>query len=162
MELKLEKTSTKELEGLAVAGKSVSEAKIEKSLNYDNLTDDEKKAIDEFNKKIDINDSTQILQFGAAAQEKVSSFSDSILQDVKTKNAGEVGDLLAKLVSEIKNFDKAVAGEKVGFIEKIFGSAKKEFDRIVAKYSKIESNIGTIESGLAKDKIKILKDINIF
>ena len=84
MELKLEKTSTKELEGLAVEGKGVSEAKIEKSLNFDNLTEEEKEAITKFNSELDVYDQTQILQFGSAAQDKISKFSDSILEDVKT------------------------------------------------------------------------------
>ena len=160
--INLEDFEKKDVELLVAGNEKVSEEKVESTLNYDNLTEKEKKAIDEFNEKIDINDSTQILQFGVAAQEKVSNFSDSILQDVKTKNAGEVGDLLANLVSEIKSFDKEIAGQKVGVLEKIFGKAKKEFDRIVAKYSKIENNIGTIQKGLEKDKLQMLKDINIF
>ena len=65
---------------------------------------------DEFTEKLDIKDTTQILQFGAAAQEKVSAFSDTILQNVKTRNTGEVGDLLSTLVSQIKAFDKDIQG----------------------------------------------------
>ena len=70
---------------------NVSNEKIEESLNYDLLTQEEKDAIDEFNKKIDVNDATQVLQYGAKAQTKISQFSDSVLDGVKTKNAGEVG-----------------------------------------------------------------------
>ena len=163
MELKLEKTSTKELEGLATAGKSVSEAKIEKSLNYDSLTEEEKKAIEKFNSEIDVYDQTQILQFGAAAQEKISKFSDDVLNNVRTKDTGEVGNLLANLVAEIKSFDSALADNAhMNIIEKIFSSAKKEFDKLIAKYSKIEKNINTIEGGLEKDKLQMLKDINVF
>ena len=149
LELKVEKkVDEKSLEGL-VTEKEVTEKQIEKSLNYDELSKAEQKAIDEFNKKIDITDSAQILQYGVAAQEKISKFSDSILEDVKTKNTGEVGDLLAELVSQIKSFDKDVSGvSKQNIISKLFTSAKKEFDFIVAKYSKIEKNIDTIETGL--------------
>ena len=163
LELKVEKkVDEKSIEGL-ISEKEITENKIEKSLNYDELSKEEKKAIEEFNKKLDINDSTQILQYGVAAQEKISKFSDSILENVKTKNTGEVGDLLADLVSQIKSFDKDVSGTaKKNFIEKIFNSAKKEFDFIVAKYSKIEKNIDTIEGGLEKDKLQMLKDITIF
>ena len=132
-------------------------------MNYDSLSKEEKEAIEEFNKKIDINDATQILQYGVAAQEKISKFSDSILDDVKTKNTGEVGDLLANLVSQIKSFDSDIAsGGKKGLFGKLFSSAKKELDYIVAKYSKIEKNIDTIEGGLEKDKLQMLKDISIF
>ena len=163
LELKVqEKVDKKSIEGL-VSEKEITEKQIEKSLNYDELSAAEKEAIDEFNKKLDINDSTQILQYGTAAQEKISKFSDSILEDVKTKNTGEVGDLLADLVSQIKAFDKDVSGVgKKNFIEKIFNTAKKEFDYLVAKYSKIEKNIDTIEDGLEKDKLTMLKDITVF
>ena len=162
LELKVEKKiDEKDVEKL-VAAKEVTEKAIEKSLNYDELSKAEKKAIDEFNKKIDVNDSAQILQYGVAAQEKISKFSDSILEDVKTKNAGEVGDLLADLVSEIKAFDNSVSGKSKNIFARIFGSAKKEFDYIVAKYSKIEKNVDTIENGLEKDKLQMLKDITIF
>ncbi|MBP5683895.1 MAG: toxic anion resistance protein [Bacilli bacterium] len=165
MELKLVKTSTqekKELERLEDETK-VSEAKIEKSLNYDSLTDEEKKAIEKFNSEIDVYDQTQVLQFGAPAQEKISKFSDSILETVRTKDTGEVGELLGSLVAEIKSFDKAVDdNEKRTLVEKIFSTAKKEFDKLVAKYNKIEKNIGTIENGLEKDKLQMLKDINLF
>lgn len=163
MELKVEqKVDEKLVEGL-VSEKEVTEKQIEKSLNYDELSKAEQKAIDEFNKKIDLSDSAQVLQYGVAAQEKISQFSDSILEDVKTKNTGEVGDLLADLVSQIKAFDKDVSGTaKKGLLTKLFTSAKKEFDFIVAKYSKIEKNIDTIEGGLEKDKLQMLKDITIF
>ena len=163
LELKVEqKVDEKKIEGL-VGEKEVTDKQIEKSLNYNELSKAEKKAIDEFNKQIDITDSAQILQYGVAAQEKISKFSDSILEDVKTKNVGEVGDLLADLVSQIKSFDKDVSGVgKTNFITKLFTSAKKEFDFVVAKYSKIEKNIDTIEGGLEKDKLQMLKDITIF
>ena len=163
MELKVKtKIEDKKVEELA-SNKKVSEEMIESSLNYDLLSKEEKEAIDEFNDMIDINDSAQILQFGAAAQEKISKFSDSILEDVRTKNAGEVGDLLANLVSQIKSFDSDISkSNKRGLIAKIFSNAKKELDFIIAKYSKIEKNIDGIENKLEKDKIQMLKDITVF
>ena len=162
LELKVEKKVEGEFENI-VSEKEVTDEIIEESLNYDLLSDEEKKAIDEFNSKIDIEDSTQVLQFGAQAQEKISKFSDSILEDVKTKNTGEVGDLLANLVSQIKSFDSDItSNQKKGFFAKLFSNAKKEVDYIIAKYSKIEKNIDTIENGLEKDKLQMLKDINIF
>ena len=165
MELKLEKTSAKELEGLEkiIDEKKVSEAKIEKSLNYDALTDEEKKAIEKFNIEIDVFDGTQILQYGSAAQDKISKFSDTVLDSVRTKDTGEVGDLLGSLVAEIKSFDNALDDNaKTNLFEKIFSSAKREFDKLVARYNKIENNISTIEKGLEKDKLTMLKDINLY
>ena len=161
LELKVEsKKEDEKVNELVESASEVTEEKIEKSLNYDELTKEEKEAVDEFNQKLDVFDSTQILQFGAAAQNKISSFSDSVLEDVKTKNAGEVGELLAKLVGEIKSFDGAV-GEKKG-LSKIFSNAKKELDTLIAKYSKIEKNVDSIEKGLDKSKIQLLKDVSMF
>ncbi len=163
MELKVEKFKDKEFEKIAEIGKNASEEKIEASLNYDKLTKDEQKAIDKFNEEIDVHDQTQILQFGNAAQEKISKFSDSVLENVRTKDAGETGNLLSELVGEIKSFDKAVDNsQKMNIIERIFSSAKKKFDQLVAKYNKIENNVNTIEKGLEKDKLQMLKDITIY
>ena len=149
MELKVEKVKDEELKKIAEIGKDADESKIEASLNYDNLTQDEKDAIDKFNQEIDVNDQTQVLQFGNAAQEKISKFSDSVLENVRTKDAGETGQLLSNLVAEIKSFDNAVdASQKMNIIERLFSSAKKKFDKLIAKYNKIENNVSTIEKGL--------------
>ncbi len=163
MELKVEKMEQKELEKLVDVKNVADEKEIESSLNYDNLTEDEKNAIEKFNNEIDVNDQTQIIQFGSAAQDKISKFSDSVLEKVRTKDAGETGKLLSDLVGEIKSFDKAVDDSNhTSFFEKIFSSAKKEIDKLISKYNKIENNITTIESGLEKDKLLMLKDINIY
>ena len=162
LELKLESAKAEEkVEDLANSSEKVTDKKIEESLNYDLLSKEEKEAIDEFVSKIDVNDSTQILQFGAASQAKIAEFSDSVLEGVKTKNTGVAGDLLADLVSEIKSFDGDIGAERKG-LSKIFYNAKKEIDRLIAKYTKIEKNVDTIEKGLEKDKIQMLKDIAIF
>ncbi|MBR0350470.1 MAG: toxic anion resistance protein [Clostridia bacterium] len=144
----------------ATKGK-VSNEKIEESLNYDLLTQEEKDAIDDFNKKIDVNDATQVLQYGAKAQTKISQFSDSVLDGVKTKDVGEVGDLLADLVGQIKNFDADIGAPKSG-LAKFFHNVKKDLDTWTAKYSKIETNIDGIEKQLENHKLKMLKDITIY
>lgn len=163
IELKVKKEVKKEdVENLVEEKGKVTEEKIEESLNYNALSQEEKDAIDEFNKKIDIEDSTQILQYGAKAQAKISQFSDSVLDGVKTKSTGEVGDLLANLVAEIKSFDSDIANENKSGISKLFYSAKKQLDKIIAKYSKIEVNIDKIETELERHKLQMLKDITIF
>ena len=163
-ELKVSMAKSQETENLVnTEGAKISEEKIENSLNYDLLTEEEKRAIDEFNSKIDLLDSTQVLQYGAKAQSKISQFSDSVLESVKTKNTGEVGNLLANLVGEIKSFDTDVALEgNVKGIAKLFRGAKKQLDIITAKYSKIETNIDRIEKNLEGHKLQMLKDITIF
>ena len=153
----------KEVENLVkeTNGKVTNE-KIEESLNYDLLTEEEKAAIEEFNKKIDVNDATQVLQYGSKAQAKISRFSDSVLEGVKTKSTGEVGDLLADLVGQIKSFDSDVAGDNKSIFGKIFNNAKKQVDTFIAKYSKIETNVDGIEKHLENHKLQMLKDIAIF
>ena len=162
-EMELKPQKKEEVENLVSSeGAKITEEKIEESLNYDSLTEAEKKAVDEFNSKIDINDSTQVLQYGAKAQSKISQFSDSVLDDVKTKSVGEVGDLLAELVGQIKSFDADISGEKRVGLAKLFYNAKKQLNTIVAKYSKIETNVNTIEKQLEGHKLQMLKDITIF
>jgi len=163
MELKVEKPiEEKEVSQIVSETTKVTDERIEASLNYDSLTQAEKDAIEEFNKKIDVTDSTQVLQFGAAAQSKISQFSDSVLEDVRTKNLGEVGDLLANLVGEIKSFNSSISNDNKGFLGKLFSNAKKEVDTIVAKYNKIDGNIDTIEKSLERHRLQMLKDISIF
>lgn len=142
--------------------KKVSEEVVEKSLNYDALTDAEKKAIDEFIVKIDPKDTTQILQYGSSAQNNISKFSDSVLDDVKTRSTGEVGDLLASLVSEIKEFDTEVPSKESKGILGIFNSAKKQLEKLINKYNKVENNINKIEKQLEDHRLQMLKDIAVF
>ncbi len=166
LELKVEKEVKKEeVENLINEAENkgtVTNEKIEESLNYNLLTEEEKKAVDEFNSKIDITDSTQVLQYGAKAQAKISEFSDSVLEGIKTKSTGEVGDLLANLVGEIKSFDSDITSENKSGLAKLFHSAKKQLDILTAKYSKIETNIDGIEKQLENHRLQMLKDIAIF
>lgn len=163
LELKVTPEIKKEdIENIVEEKGNVTNEKIEQSLNYDMLTEAEKNAIDEFNAKIDIKDATQVLQYGAKAQTKISQFSDSVLDGVRTQDAGKVGDLLANLVAEIKSFDTDVSAGNPTGISKLFFNAKKQLDKIVAKYGKIESNIDVIEKDLEAHKLQMLKDIAIF
>ena len=162
-ELKVNKEVNRtEVESLAQESKKVTDEKIEKSLNYDLLSQEEKDAIEEFNKKINVEDATQILQYGAKAQTKISQFSDSVLEDVKTRSTGEVGDLLADLVGEIKSFDSDIANTNKTGLGKLFTSVKKQLEKLIAGYEKVEVNIDKIEAGLEKHRLQMLKDITIF
>ena len=163
-ELKVETKSIdmSKVEDTLLQEKKVSEEVVEKSLNYDALTDEEKKAIDEFIAKIDPKNTTQILQYGASAQSNISKFSDSVLEDVKTRSTGEVGDLLAGLVAEIKDFDTDIPQGEVKGLAKIFHSAKKQLEKLINKYSKVETNIDRIEKQLENHKLQMLKDIAVF
>lgn len=163
LELKLETNEAKKLETALVVqeGTQISEEKVESSLSYDELSDTEKAAIDNFLSKIDVTNTAQILQFGASAQTNISKFSDSVLSEVKTKDTGKVGDLLSDLVSELKSFQ----GETFNITNSkpsIFNSAKKQISKVVAKYNKVENNIDVIEKTLEAQKLTMLKDIATF
>ena len=164
-EIKLEVVSnvdTKEIETALETTKKVDEAVVEKSLNYDVLTDEEKKAIDTFLEKVDVKNTAQILQFGASAQNNISKFSDTVLKDVRTKSTREVGSLLSNLVGEIKEFDSDIPTEEKKGILGIFNTAKKQMEKLLAKYNKVENNISTIENQLENHKLQMMKDIAIF
>ena len=162
LKINFDEKKNKKVEEL-VDTKKVTEEKIEDSLNYDLLSQEEKDAIKEFNDKVDVFDNTQVLQYGSAAQNKISKFSDEILENVKTRDTGEVGDDLAKLVAELKQFDKAVVDtENMNLFEKVFSSVKREVDKLIAKYSKVEKNVDSIEASLEKQKLQMLKDITLF
>ncbi len=162
VELKLDVDTKKIEEEIATSEKKVTEQDVENSLNYDNLEPAEKEAIDEFIKKVDVTDTTQVIQYGSTAQNKISAFSDNVLENVKNKNVGEAGDLLAELVSQIKDFDAdATADTKPGLFG-VFNSIKKQATKLIAKYDKVENNIDKIEKQLENHKLQMLKDINVF
>lgn len=164
LELKVEpKMASEKIEKEILTGEKVTDEKVENSLNYELLSKEEKDAIDDFCTKIDVTDSTQVLQFGAAAQNKISDFSDSVLNSVKTKNAGEVGELLTDLVVQVKNFDTDVPETmSPKGLKAIFFNAKKQIEKMIAKYDQVSHNVDKIEKQLETQKIRMLKDITIF
>ena len=122
------------------------------------LTDEEKKAVDEFAKKIDVTDSNLVLNYGAAAQKSVASFSENALASVRNKDLGEVGDTLSKLVVEVKGFGKE---EKKG----LFGFAQKQKDKLALmkeQYSRAEASVDRITKELENHQVVLLKDIAMF
>lgn len=158
LELKVETVETEKIEKSLINGEQITEEKIENSLCYDLLNETEKQAIDNFLGKMDISNTAQILQFGASAQKNISRFSDSVLTEVKTKNLGQVGELLSSLVGELKSFQadsSSIVSSKPG----LFNSVKKQLNKIIAKYNKVENNIQTIEKTLEAQKLTMLKDI---
>ena len=120
------------------------------------LTEEEQKMVDEFAKQIDITNSTQVLQYGAGAQQKVASFSEAALGNVRSKDLGEVGDMISSVVAELKSFD--VAEEEKG----LFGMFKKNVNKLTsmkAKYAKVETNINAISEQLEGHQVTLLKDV---
>ncbi len=120
------------------------------------MTPEEKKMVDDFVSQIDLKKSNQILQYGVGAQKKIADFSESTLNNVKTKDLGEIGEMLSDVVTELKSFD--VDEEEKGF----FGLFKKSSNKLTAmkaKYDKAEVNVNKICESLEKNQIQLLKDI---
>ena len=114
------------------------------------LSDEEKKMVEDFAAKIDIANSTQVMQYGAGAQQKVAGFSEKALENVRTKDLGEVGDMITGVVTELKNFD---AGEE----EKgLFGFFRKN---VKTKYQKAETNVNHIVEALEQHQVLLMKDV---
>ncbi len=119
------------------------------------LTEEERRTVNEFSKKIDITETNTILQYGAAAQKKVTDFSDTALKNVRTQELGEVGDLLSSLVVELKTTDEKEEKGIMGLFKK--GGDKVE--RLKVKYDKAEANVEKIARILEDHQIQLLKDI---
>ncbi len=124
-----------------------------------NLSETERKTVDDFASKIDITESNTILQYGSAAQKKVSDFSDTALANVRTKDLGEVGTLLSDLVVELKEYDANDNNEKKGFFANLFDKGQDSVTKFKAKYDKAEANVEKVASMLEDHQITLLKDI---
>lgn len=120
------------------------------------LTPEEQKMVDEFAAKIDLSNSNLIIQYGSGAQKKIADFSESALNNVKTKDLGEVGSLLTNVVAELKNFS-AEEDEK-GFLG-FFRRTGRKISNLKAKYDKAETNVNKIVTALENHQIQLLKDI---
>ena len=118
------------------------------------LTEEERRQVDAFASQIDLTNSTLVLQYGAGTQKKMADFSESALENVRSKDLGEVGDLLSGVVTELKSFDEE---EEKGF----FGFFKKGSNKIAAmkaKYAKAEENVNQIVKALEKHQVQLMKD----
>lgn len=124
--------------------------------NEAKLSDAEKKMVEDFSQKIDITEANIVLQYGSEAQKKISDFSDTALDNVKTKDLGEVGTLLSNLVVELKGFDEKETDK--GFLG-IFKKAGNKVESLKAKYDKTEVNVNKIANVLEDHQIQLLKDI---
>ena len=118
------------------------------------LTEEEKEMVRNFASQIDITNSAQVMQYGAGAQQKVAGFSEQALENVKTKDLGEVGGLISGVITELKGFD---AEESKGFLG-VFKKKANDLSGLKAKYAKAESNINTIIETLEKHQITLMKD----
>ena len=144
------------------AATNVAEAASEAVAQMDTsmLTEEEIKAIEAFVDQIDVNNTDHVLLYGAEAQKKISDFSDSALEAVRTCDTGEVGEMLVKLVGEIKGFTETA--EKPKGLGGLFWNAKKAVSDMTAKYDEVEANVNTISTALESHQIQLLKDVAMF
>ena len=131
--------------------KEVEPVKVDESM----LTEQEKKAVDDFAKKIDIKDTNVVLNYGVAAQKSVATFSENALSSVRNKDLGEVGETLSNLVVEVKGFGQE---EKKGFAG-LFHKQKDKLELMRAQYGKAETSVNRIVSELEKHQVTLMKDI---
>lgn len=154
-ELTLESASAPAAPAQAAPKPEITPVQMDESL----LNEQEKKAVEEFSKKIDISDSNMILQYGAAAQKNVAGFSESALSSVKTKDLGDVGKSLSELVVELKGFGED--DEKKGLLG-MFKKAGNKVETMKAQYSKVETNVDRISRELEQHQITLMKDVAMF
>ncbi|MEQ2457194.1 toxic anion resistance protein [Flavonifractor hominis] len=124
-------------------------------LDESQLSEAERKMVDDFAKKIDIMDSNVVLQYGAAAQKNIAGFSESTLNSVRTKDLGEVGQALSSLVVELKGFGKEEEKGVFGFFKK----KRNELEAMKASYTKAEANVDKIVQVLEGHQVTLMKDI---
>ena len=118
------------------------------------LTPEEQQMVAEFAAKIDVENTAQILQYGAGTQKKMADFSDAALANVRTQDLGEVGTLITDVVTELKGFDAEEAKGFLGFFKKQAG----KLETMKAKYAKAEVNVEKISDALQEHQVRLLKD----
>lgn len=122
------------------------------------LSKEEQEQIDSFAEQIDLKNSNLILQYGSAAQKNIANFSEKTLESVKTKDLGEVGNLLSGVVNELKNFE---IDENENAFSKFFKKSPNKVSSFQTKYAKVETNIDSITKALDSHQIQLLKDIAV-
>lgn len=120
------------------------------------LSPEEQKMVDDFAKQIDLNNTQQLIQFGAGSQKKIAEFSETALGNVRTKDMGEIGQMLTDVVTELKNFEEDE--ETKGFFG-LFKKSSNKLENLKAKYDKADANIDKIVTAMEAHQITLLKDV---
>ena len=138
------------------AAPAVPEAEaVKKEMEQTILTPEEQQMVDSFAKKIDIENTSQILQYGAGTQKKMADFSDAALENVRTQDLGEVGDLITQVVGELRDFD--AAEEEKGFLG-FFKKQGSKIENMKNRYAKAEVNVQKITTSLQDHQMRLMKD----
>ncbi len=129
-------------------------------LDDSQLTPEERKNIDEFIGRLNLQNPDHVLLFGADAQKKIADFSDKALEYVKTSETGEVGDMLTGLVAELKGFETDAESPKG--LKRLFKSAGRQIEMLKSRYEKVGVNVDSIAGSLEKYQVQLLKDVAMF
>lgn len=121
------------------------------------LSEEERKQIEDFSKKINLNDSSNVLEYGSAAQKKIANFSESTLNKVRSKDIGEAGELLNNVLLSLKNFD---VSEKDKGLFSFFKKSSNKINSLMAKYNKVEDSIEEVKDQLLSHQLRLMKDIS--
>jgi uncharacterized protein YaaN involved in tellurite resistance len=122
------------------------------------LSAEELKQVDDFSKQIDISNSTGIMNYGVGTQKKLADFSEKAIDNVRTKDMGQVGDMITDLVTQLKNFD--IAEDEKGF-KALFKKSANKIEGLKARYSKVETNVQTISNELERHQVTLMKDVEL-
>lgn len=129
---------------------------LQETLDDKILSEEEKRQVEEFSRQIDLHNSTAILQYGVGTQKKMADFSGDALENVKTKDLGEVGEMLSGVVAQLRDFEE----DEKGFLG-IFKKPVNKLENLKAKYNKAETNVNKICEALEGHQVLLLKDISI-
>ena len=121
------------------------------------LSEEERKQIEDFSKKINLNDSSNVLEYGSAAQKKIANFSESTLNKVRSKDIGEAGELLNNVLLSLKNFD---VSEKDKGLFSFFKKSSNKINGLMARYNKVEDSIEEVKDQLLSHQLRLMKDIS--
>ena len=153
-------TSLEELDSEVPGGEMMVLEKKDTAIKTEELvsfTEEEKKLVDDFAKQIDLTNNNMVLLYGASAQKNIANFSDTALNSVRTKDTGEIGQMLTNLVIELKAVNSDVPDEKG--LRAIFSKGRKSIDKMKASYSKVETNVDSIAKSLKGHQTQLLKDV---
>ena len=138
------------------ASSELAEQAADPAFSENNLTPEELQMVNEFSQKIDLHNSQAILQYGVGTQKKMADFSEAALNNVRTKDLGEVGNMLSSLVIDLKSFD--VTEQDKGF-KGLFKKSSNKITSMKAKYDKAEVNVNNVCTALENHQVTLMKDI---
>ena len=120
------------------------------------LSEAERKQVEAFAEQIDLANTTAIMEYGSGVQKKMSEFSDAALENVRTKDLGEVGNMLTSVVTELKHFDE---DEDKGFFGNLFKKPVRKAEELKTRYDKAEVNVNKVSDALKQHQVQLMKDV---